>query len=67
MGSNGDRHESPPMPPAGDRNGGGENEDQAPHIVVRAQLFRRYLGDGWVEVEPGIYDQREDGGNSPFV
>ena len=32
------------------------SEDE--HVATRAHFFSRTLGDGWLEVEPGIYLQR---------
>lgn len=28
------------------------------HVATRSHFFSRTLGDGWVEVEPGIYLER---------
>lgn len=30
------------------------------HIATRSHFFTRTLGDGWLEVEPGIYLQRDE-------
>ena len=32
----------------------------AERVASRAHFFSRTLGDGWVEVEPGIYRRREE-------
>jgi len=34
--------------------------DDGEHDVSRADFFSRTLGDGWVEVEPGIYLERHE-------
>jgi hypothetical protein len=34
------------------------SEDE--HVATRSHFFTRSLGDGWLEVEPGIYLQRSE-------
>ena len=35
----------------------GESSESEP-VVARSHFFSRTLGDGWVEIEPGIYLER---------